>query len=594
MGSSQAVSSLLLHVGTHEELVREARVALESNGHDVSVAAVDSVEAAAEYGDEHGADCVVYDRGATDGERWTMADLADRASGRPWLLLTGDETDVNPALRAGAADVLVRRAAVDDATLLARRLEGVLGERRPHHDEGDGSDYVTELRREREFTDLLLDTLDDVFYLVGPDGTLERWNESLKSVTGYTDEELAGMAALDLFEGADRQRVEEAITGALETGGAGVEADFVTKAGTEIPYEFTGARLTDQDGELRGLVGIGRDLSERKELERELRRKASLLDHIFNQVPTALYVKDTEGRHLRMSEYHSNPDETIGKTDPEIYGETEYTKSTYADDMRVIEEGDRIINEEEYNPVADEWILTSKVPWRDEDGDVQGLIGVSRFITEKKEYERELRVRNRAMAEAPIGITIHDAAAPDQLVYTNTAFESLTGYDQQTIGGDGFAALCGAETDRDAFETIESAFEEGHSTGLTLLLYRADGTPFWGRIGVAPVTDDDGGVTHFVGFLQDVTESEEHAHEVERRLDEFGDLIAEELRTPLENAEEAVEALDEDGTDPQVEAALRSVRRVDKLIDDLATVHSFSVKSRDVFGTDGTTLEGDE
>lgn len=593
MGSGHAAAQSLVHAGAHEELVREATTELGSRK-EVSITTVDGVAAASQIDD---ADCLVYGRSASD-ER-PVTEIGEHVAGVPWVLLTENPEDVDDALRAGADDVFVPRSDERNADLLARRLDHVLSTHGDASSDGAGDDATPreELRREREFTQLLLDTLDDVFYLVGPDGTLERWNESFATVSGYTEAELGAMDALDLFEGSDRERVGEAIGETLETGAASVEADFVTKAGEAIPYDFTGAKLTDRDGELQGLVGIGRDISERKALERELRRKASLLDHIFNQVPTALYVKDTEGRHVRMSDYHADPDATLGKTDPEIYGESAYTESTFDDDMRVIEDGERIINKEEYNPLNEEWTLTSKVPWHDEEGNVRGLIGVSRLITEKKEYERELNVRNRAMAEAPIGITIHDAAAPDRLVYANAAFESLTGYDCETIDGEGLVALDGAETDTDAFETIESAFETGESTSLTLLLYRADGSPFWGRIGVAPVTDDDGELTHFVGFLQDVTDSKEHAEEIERRLDEFGEVIAEELRAPLQDAEETVTALREDEAGQagqSVDEAMRSIQRADKLIDDLATVHSFSVKSRDVFGTDTTILEEEE
>jgi len=586
MGTGSAASRLLVHVGEHGELVREATAELGS-GRDVSVTTVDSVEAGARIDD---ADCLLY--GPED--ELPVAAVDDRAVSVPWFVLTETPADVDSALRAGASDVFVRRGDVPNAELLARRLDHVLFAGGSETDDSDGDVTPTdELRKERDFTELLLDTLDDVFYLVGPDRTLERWNESLKTVTGYTDEELAGMDALDLFEGTDRRRIREAIAGTLESGSASVEANFVTKDGDSIPYDFTGAKLTDPDGELRGLVGIGRDVSERKELEQELRRKASLLDHIFNQVPTALYVKDTEGRHVRMSAYHSDPKGTLGKTDPEIYGETEYTRSTFADDMRVIEEGDRIINQEEYNPRTGEWTLTSKVPWRDGDGNVQGLIGVSRLVTEKKEYERKLNVRNRAMAEAPVGITIHDADDLGRIVYANDEFETVTGYDDQTVDGEGFAALAGAETSPDAFGRLESAFENGESASLVVLLYRADGDPFWGRIAVAPVTNDDGELTHFVGFLQDVTDSKEHAEEIERRLDEFGEVIAEELRAPLRDAEEAVEELQENGSAASVENAVRSLQRADKLIDDLAAVHSFSVKSRDVFDTGSAKPEGD-
>ncbi|MCP6198885.1 PAS domain-containing protein, partial [Klebsiella pneumoniae] len=81
-----------------------------------------------------------------------------------------------------------------------------------------------------------------------------------------------GMQAVEFFPSDHRDRIAEAIATTFETGEVEVTADFETKGGDRIPYEFTGARLTGPDGGVRGLVGVGRDLSERRRRERELER----------------------------------------------------------------------------------------------------------------------------------------------------------------------------------------------------------------------------------------------------------------------------------------------------------------------------------
>ncbi|ELY60468.1 HTR-like protein [Natronococcus amylolyticus DSM 10524] len=120
-----------------------------------------------------------------------------------------------------------------------------------------------ELEREREFVEQGLDVLDDVFYVIGTDGRLRRWNERLPEVTGYTDDEIAEMNALE-FVPADEQEtitrsIEDVLAGEPET----VESALLTADGNRIPYEFTGSRLTDPDGELIGVVGTGREVAER-------------------------------------------------------------------------------------------------------------------------------------------------------------------------------------------------------------------------------------------------------------------------------------------------------------------------------------------
>ncbi|WP_318257452.1 PAS domain-containing sensor histidine kinase [Halosegnis longus] len=81
-----------------------------------------------------------------------------------------------------------------------------------------------------------------------------------------------------MFSPADRDSVSDAIETAVEAGTATVEASLLTAAGEPTPYELTGRRLTDPHGEFVGIVGIGRDLSERKERKAELQFVHDLLD----------------------------------------------------------------------------------------------------------------------------------------------------------------------------------------------------------------------------------------------------------------------------------------------------------------------------
>lgn len=127
-----------------------------------------------------------------------------------------------------------------------------------------------ELRRNQEFLRLALDTLDDVFYALDTSGKVTHWNKRAIEVTGYTAGELAGMDAADLFPEEDQSHILKAVEEAIETGESVVESELLTADGDRIPYEFTGARLTGEKGEIRGIVGIGRDISSRNEYERQL------------------------------------------------------------------------------------------------------------------------------------------------------------------------------------------------------------------------------------------------------------------------------------------------------------------------------------
>ncbi|WP_226010880.1 response regulator [Halomicrobium salinisoli] len=234
-------------------------------------------------------------------------------------------------------------------------------------------------------------------------------NGAFEETFGFGADDLDVGAVVDRMVPEDERDGYEAVVAALADGESVVREVRRRTADGVRDFLLTACPASvDGDG---GAYVWYTDVTERRELAAELRERANLLDHVFGQIPTALYVKDTEGRHVRMSDYDTDPADAIGKTDPEIYGDTEFARGTYADDMRVIEEGERIHNQEEFNPENGEWTLTSKVPYYGEDGEIKGLIGVSRLITEKKEYERELKRKNERLEEFASVIS-HDLRNP--------------------------------------------------------------------------------------------------------------------------------------------------------------------------------------
>ncbi|MEF8826218.1 MAG: PAS domain S-box protein [Halapricum sp.] len=127
-----------------------------------------------------------------------------------------------------------------------------------------------ELREEREFIDQALNALEDVFYVVRSDGKLRRWNERLSEITGYTDDEIGDIDVIDFFPEDHHQLISEAHEEVLTTGYTVVEADLLTKSGERIPFEFAGSLLTDLEDDPIGLLGIGRDIRDRRAYEQKL------------------------------------------------------------------------------------------------------------------------------------------------------------------------------------------------------------------------------------------------------------------------------------------------------------------------------------
>lgn len=132
----------------------------------------------------------------------------------------------------------------------------------------------TALRTERNFVESALDSLDDVFFYT--DHGIERWNRRLLAVTDRTPAEIEGADPASLLVEEDRARMHEALSAAGDGDRPVVEAAMETARGT-IPYEFRLTRVVD-DSDVRGIVGVGRDVSKRLAREKELERQNERLE----------------------------------------------------------------------------------------------------------------------------------------------------------------------------------------------------------------------------------------------------------------------------------------------------------------------------
>lgn len=119
------------------------------------------------------------------------------------------------------------------------------------------------LEAERAFIERALDALDDLFFVLTPEGEIERINRQVLDITGYSEEEILSMDPIDFLVPEDQDVIAEGIVEVLETGEPTVEATLLTKDNERRRYEFRGTRLSDNDGSVTGIVWIGRDITER-------------------------------------------------------------------------------------------------------------------------------------------------------------------------------------------------------------------------------------------------------------------------------------------------------------------------------------------
>jgi PAS domain S-box-containing protein len=161
-----------------------------------------------------------------------------------------------------------------------------------------------------------------------------------------------------------------------------------------------------------------RELATQRRIDAVMTEERNLLRTLVDNIPDGIYIKDKEFRKILANPAYVHKlgckyeAEVIGKNDFDFFPK-ELAEGFYTDDQKVIQSGQPIIDREEY--VIDEngkkrWLLTTKIPLKDESNQITGLVGIGRDITDRKNAEEE---RKKAEAEREKLITQLQEALAD-------------------------------------------------------------------------------------------------------------------------------------------------------------------------------------
>ena len=268
---------------------------------------------------------------------------------------------------------------------------------------------VTEREEEKSrlaLSDEILSSIGNLVLVANSKAEVVYVSPSVKNIIGYEPEEILGQGWWE---------VERISAGDVE-----VEKDYIRRAAAGHiladgkPYEH---RVRHKDGSWRWLmladtkgardliIGIGTDITNLKQTEDELQKQRDLLQALMDNLPDTIYFKDRDSRFTVVNKAQAHmlgahdPEEIIGKSDLDFQN-PKLAAEFLLEEQGLMQSGEPVIDRLEYNPTRggqSRWLSATKVPLRNQKGEIVGLVGVSRDITERVRAEHQLRENEVAL-----------------------------------------------------------------------------------------------------------------------------------------------------------------------------------------------------
>ncbi|HYW83002.1 MAG TPA: PAS domain S-box protein, partial [Spirochaetia bacterium] len=258
------------------------------------------------------------------------------------------------------------------------------------------------------------------------------------------------------------------------------------------------------------------DITRRKHAEEELHRSRQLLQIVLDHVPQRIFWKDTDLRFLGCNRLFaedaglSDPALIVGKDD-RVLSWRSVAERYRSDDRAVIQTGVPKVNYEESQTRADGsvvWLRTSKVPLREMNGQVFGVLGTYEDITEHRQAEEALRDsedRYRTLVEnIGEGIGIVDSA--ETFLFANPAAEKVFGVGPGELTGRTLKEFLSSEEYQRTREETERR-RHGEKTTYEQIIIRPDGAVRTIELTATPQFDKAGAFSHTLGIFHDITDA---------------------------------------------------------------------------------------
>jgi PAS domain S-box-containing protein len=391
--------------------------------------------------------------------------------------------------------------------------------------------------------------------VIGLDGKFLDLNRAALDLHGFSSkEELIGTDSMALVAPEYRDKVAAEWAKTIAGGAAEeIELEQLTRDGRRLNTLVSARRLDGADGKPYGILTMVVDVTERKRAEAARRASEDMLRAVIDNSPDAIYVKDRDSRWLMANPVvlrivGKTAEEAIGKTDLELYEDPEIGSAIIKNDRDILQSG----KPEAFEEVADtpegrRAFLSVKAPRRDAAGNIIGIIGISRDITQRKhdedalrqakeELEQRVRERTAELAQANaynrglIEVSLDPLVtigSDGRITDVNESTEAVTGLPRTALIGTDFSEYF-TEPDK-AKAGFQQVFREGIVRNYPLEICHRDGHTTPVLYNATVYRNADGKVSGVFAAARDITERRQAEQEL-RQAHEALALRASQLR----------------------------------------------------------------
>ncbi|MGQ4647783.1 PAS domain S-box protein [Lyngbya aestuarii] len=392
------------------------------------------------------------------------------------------------------------------------------------------------IEQQAKIFDQALSASPDLIFMIDRAGRFTYVNLALAQLVRLEQRQILGKTwqqlclPSDFMEPIDTRREQVFATKQTSTH----EMSYPTNLGRKM-YEFTLSPIVGISSNTEAIICIAREITKRNQVQAALQDSEAKYRNLFESANDAIFIIDAES--LRILNGNWNAARRLGYTPTELLN----LSVQDIDAPSVVQKNAEIIKKlrakgsivfEHLHRHKNGTLIPVEISSRMIE--YEGRLAFQNFvrdISERKQSEEQLRLLELAVFNANEAVLITEAESLNhpgpKIVYVNSGFTKMTGYQPEDVIGKTPRLLQGPKTNRAQLDKIRKALSQWEPIQVELINYRQDGSEFWVSMNIVPFANEHGWYTHFMAVQHDITQQKQLELQLQQSEERF--------RTSVEN-----------------------------------------------------------